>query len=337
MKRGIPIRILALLVPALLLVSCSIREADPIRYPDAGTLYISATDTTSGESITNAQVFVDGVPRAYQLPAVIERVRGGDRRLDVRPRGAYPSKSMEITILTEDTSSYQFRYASSDTLSNQNAIVTFNVNQAATISIDEVPLDASSSSPIFVKPGVHSFSVYRAGARTLAPQVRIDTLAAGQTAQYSFTLESAQTGYQVGDLIPEFTLPDENDNLFSVGALRGKVVLINFWFYNCQPCRIEFPELEEVWLDRGEEGFRILSVNVGWYNDTPAHFTAIRGELGLTFPLLRNTQGTMWPTDTFGVLEAPTNILVDESGIIRSRFGSTTFEELMEKLDLLLP
>ena len=337
-KLTLPVALFALLlVVTLIVTSCSIEEADPIVYPDAGNLEISALDSISGKPITNAQVFIDGAFRARTLPATVERVPGGIHQIDVRPYNGYPSRSQTISILTKNTTPVVFKYATSDTLPSENATVSFSSSQLATIAVDEISIGATTDGSVYVKPGVHSFTVYASGFRTLAPYFFVDTLEASQNKSFTFTLEALAEGNQVDDLVPDFILPDETGAEFSIGALRGQVVLVNFWFYNCQPCRIEFPEIEEIWLERAADGFRILSINVGWYNDTPEQFTEIREELGLTFPLLQNTIGLDFTTDTFGLSQAPTNFLVDQSGVIRARFGATTYEELSSMVDDLLP
>ena len=42
--------------------------------------------------------------------------------------------------------------------------------------------------------------------------------------------------YNVGDVLPDVSLPDENGNTVSLGSLRGKYVFIDFWSTWCPPC-----------------------------------------------------------------------------------------------------
>jgi thiol-disulfide isomerase/thioredoxin len=39
---------------------------------------------------------------------------------------------------------------------------------------------------------------------------------------------------------------DLQGNTYDIKALKGKVVVINFWFINCPPCRLEIPDLNEL-------------------------------------------------------------------------------------------
>ncbi|MDB9836330.1 TlpA family protein disulfide reductase [Flavobacteriaceae bacterium] len=45
---------------------------------------------------------------------------------------------------------------------------------------------------------------------------------------------------------PDFSAKDMNGKTYSLSSLKGKVVVINFWFVECKPCVIEMPELNEI-------------------------------------------------------------------------------------------
>ena len=42
--------------------------------------------------------------------------------------------------------------------------------------------------------------------------------------------------YNVGDFLPDVSLPDENDNQVTLASVRGKYVFIDFWSTWCPPC-----------------------------------------------------------------------------------------------------
>ena len=65
-----------------------------------------------------------------------------------------------------------------------------------------------------------------------------------------------------GSPAPDFQLEDNNGNQISLSALRGKVVLVNFWATWCPPCRAEMPSMEKLNNAMAGEDFVMLAINV---------------------------------------------------------------------------
>ncbi|HEX9069520.1 MAG TPA: redoxin domain-containing protein, partial [Ktedonobacterales bacterium] len=57
--------------------------------------------------------------------------------------------------------------------------------------------------------------------------------------------ESATSGLaaaaKIGHLAPDVTLMGQDGKPVSVSSLRGKVVILNFWYSACDGCRTELP------------------------------------------------------------------------------------------------
>src|SRR5690625_1032733 len=53
---------------------------------------------------------------------------------------------------------------------------------------------------------------------------------------------------------------------------QGSVVVLNFWYAACPPCRAEAPDLKEVAEDTAESGVEFLGVNSNDYQSTTAAF-----------------------------------------------------------------
>ena len=58
-----------------------------------------------------------------------------------------------------------------------------------------------------------------------------------------------------------FTLTDLQGKTWTLGDLRGKVVLVNFWATWCPPCRSEMPDLEALYNQYKDQGFVVLAIS----------------------------------------------------------------------------
>ncbi|TXT35162.1 MAG: peroxiredoxin, partial [Planctomycetota bacterium] len=78
----------------------------------------------------------------------------------------------------------------------------------------------------------------------------------------------------VGVEAVELSLTDLSGQPASIAALKGKVLLIDFWATNCPPCLAEFPKLKQLYADKHEEGFEVLGISLDDSRDTVEAFQA---------------------------------------------------------------
>src|SRR5260370_32658715 len=68
---------------------------------------------------------------------------------------------------------------------------------------------------------------------------------------------------QVGKPAPDFILTDVDGRYYSLSALKGKPLLINFWATWCVPCRDELPLIRDEYRAHHAEGLEVVAINFG--------------------------------------------------------------------------
>ncbi len=323
----------------LAVIGCEIEETD---LPARGVISVSAVDTTTGDSIEGASIFINDQLQTLRTPAVISNKIEGQYTVSVRPGQGYVTVTQTVELVPPDTAFAVLQFNEPDTsvFNNQSVFVESDAENAIVI-VDDQLSEYTTPAEFLLTPGEYFISCYAPGMKTVSPSGYALDAVAADSATLSFTLEEVETGNTVGTLAPEFELnsftgTDFSGGPFSPAQYRGRVLLVNFWHSECAPCRAEFPGLEQVYQDHQDAGFRILAVNAGYNNDNIPEFQDVK-DIGLTFPMLYN--GDNWQhiiQELYSIMDFPTNFLVDEEGIIQYRVGAVEYEELSTMVEGLL-
>ena len=122
---------------------------------------------------------------------------------------------------------------------------------------------------------------------------------------------------------PALELPDEHGTLVSLGALRGRVVLVDVWASWCVPCKAAFPEYDALFKEYRDRGFEVLAVNVDERRADADRFLATRPH---AMPVLFDPKGVT--PQRFQLNGMPTSYFIDRRGNIRFRHEGFTLKDL---------
>jgi peroxiredoxin len=117
---------------------------------------------------------------------------------------------------------------------------------------------------------------------------------------------------KVGDPIPSFSLTTLEGATFNIEAMKGKVVLVNFWATWCAPCLTEMPMLErQVWQKYKGNNFKMIAIA---REQGIQEIKAFQEKYKFTFPMGPDPQKAIY--SKFSNAGIPRNYLVNRKGQI---------------------
>lgn len=144
------------------------------------------------------------------------------------------------------------------------------------------------------------------------------------------TIPAAQRGEALS-----FTGTDVDGKTVSSTDFTGDVLVLNFWYAACGPCRAEAPVLEQTYQDTKAEGAHFLGVNI---YDGPEQATSFDETYEITYPSILargDVDLKLAFADWTSLQAAPTTLVVDREGRVAARlFGqlpdATTLRDLVD-------
>jgi thiol-disulfide isomerase/thioredoxin len=130
----------------------------------------------------------------------------------------------------------------------------------------------------------------------------------------------------------DWSAKDLSDQPISAQSLRGKVVVMDFWYRGCGWCMYAMPQVKQLASDFKDKPVAILGMNT---DRDLADAKFVVKELGLDYP---QVQATGLP-EKFGVQGFPTLVIIDQKGTVRDvhvGYSPNLRETVSKKIESLL-
>jgi tetratricopeptide (TPR) repeat protein len=198
--------------------------------------------------------------------------------------------------------------------------------------------DLPSGHRIWVEEGSTTFR--REPFKALTPRRELSTIAPQPAEQLPTSVE---TWLLVPVSAPDFSLPDASGQTRTLGALRGKPVLLNFWISRSPSCQQDLKVFERMNARWASQGLQLLTVNV----DEPTVDEILQSPTSArslsvahySFPILRGSEDVAaiynilyrYLFDRHRDLNLPTSFLINEQGEIVKVYQGPIHPEHVEQ------
>ena len=131
---------------------------------------------------------------------------------------------------------------------------------------------------------------------------------------------------------PVFELPGDSGTV-SLKQYRNQVVFVDFWASWCVPCKYSFPWMNEMQERYGEDGFKVIGINV---DKDKAMAKKFLEHVPATFDIAYDPEGEV--ADLYSLKVMPSSYLIDRDGnLVHAHKGFKTsdgsrMEDMIRKL-----
>lgn len=120
-----------------------------------------------------------------------------------------------------------------------------------------------------------------------------------------------------------FSGETEAGEAFDSASAHGDVVVVNFWYAECPPCRAEAAALEETWQQFTGQGVQFVGINI---YDQAENVKAFNKKFGVTYPSILDAapENAKQASQAFAAaapLQAlPVTVVLDKQGRVAARY-----------------
>lgn len=117
--------------------------------------------------------------------------------------------------------------------------------------------------------------------------------------------------FNTGAKFKTFNETDMNGKRFKIKELTGKVIVVNFWFINCPPCRMEIPELNEL-VESYKDNSNVIFLAIAL--DQKSDLREFLRLSPFNYNIIDN--GTVL-AQSYRVTSFPTHLVIDKEGKVK--------------------
>ncbi len=133
-----------------------------------------------------------------------------------------------------------------------------------------------------------------------------------------------------GEAMYKIKTKDINGKTINTKELAGKIVVINYWFVNCPPCRAEIPELNKLVADYKNDSSVVF---IGIALDNTDAIKEFLLDIPFDYQLVPDGREL---NHSYDVNRYPTNVVIDREGKVyfhTSGFGLNTVYWIKKSID----
>lgn len=131
---------------------------------------------------------------------------------------------------------------------------------------------------------------------------------------------------------PTWSSTDLSGKAWSTQALRGNVVVMDFWYRGCGWCMNAMPQVKQLAADFADKPVIVLGMNT---DAKPEDADFVVKEFDLKYPQIKARD----IPDSYGIHGFPTTIVIDQQGLVRNieiGYSPDLHDKLKKSIDLLL-
>jgi thiol-disulfide isomerase/thioredoxin len=135
------------------------------------------------------------------------------------------------------------------------------------------------------------------------------------------------------EVVEGFTLFDLSGSPAKVSCSTHKVLIINFWASWCVPCRVEIPQLIELYQEFKSRGVEVIGVSLD--SMRPQSLRPFVRSLNITYPVYLGRAEDL--LSRMAVMAIPSTLVIDSKGkVYRKLVGYHSKDEMLAVIRELL-